>query len=61
MIRPRCGATDRLNKTNIGPAFEQMGRETVSQRMQRHRLLDTGGFGSLVKQTTELPGGHRLA
>src|ERR1035437_588802 len=27
----------RLNKTNIGPAFEQMGRETVAQCMQRHR------------------------
>ena len=38
---------ERLNKTNIGPAFEQMGRETVAQRMQRHRLLDAGRVGRL--------------
>jgi hypothetical protein len=45
----------------IGPPFEQMGRKTVAQRMQRHRLLDAGRVSRLVKQTIELPGCHRLS
>ena len=40
-------------------SFEQMGRKTVAQRMQRHRLLDAGRVSRLVKQTIELPGRHR--
>jgi hypothetical protein len=41
---------------DIGPTFEQMGRKTVAQRMQRHRLLDAGRVSRLVKRTIELPG-----
>src|SRR5260370_25330207 len=52
---------ESLNDADIGPPFEQMGRKTVAQRMQRHRLLDAGRVSRLVKQTIELPGRHRLS
>ena len=52
---------ESLNDADIGPPFEQMGRKTVAQRMQRHRLLDAGRVSRLVKQTIELPGCHRLS
>src|SRR6202045_3624621 len=52
---------ESLNDADIGPTFEQMGRKTVAQRMQRHRLLDAGRLSRLVKQTIELPGRHRLS
>src|SRR4029077_13544330 len=52
---------ESLNDADIGPTFEQMGRKTVAQRMQRHRLLDAGRGSRLVKQTIELPGRHRLS
>src|ERR1700730_8238938 len=52
---------ESLNDADIGPTFEQMGRKTVAQRMQRHRLLDAGRVSRLVKQTIELPGRHRLS
>src|SRR5712692_5834175 len=52
---------ESLNDPDIGPTFEQMGRKTVAQRMQRHRLLDAGRVSRLVKQTIELPGRHRLS
>src|SRR5712671_4612398 len=52
---------ESLNDADIGPTFEQMGRKTVAQRMQRHRLLDASRVSRLVKQTIELPGRHRLS
>src|ERR1700738_3068266 len=52
---------ESLNDADIGPTFEQMGRKTVAQRMQRHCLLDAGRVSRLVKQTIELPGRHRLS
>src|SRR2546423_4273064 len=52
---------ESLNDADIGPTFEQMGRKTVTQRMQRHYLLDAGRVSRLVKQTIELPGRHRLS
>src|SRR3982074_3090801 len=52
---------ESLNDADIGPTFEQMGRKTVAQRMQRHRLLDASRGSRLVKQTIELPGRHRLS
>src|SRR3984893_3316940 len=52
---------ESLNDADIGPTFEQMGRKTVAQRMQRHRLLDAGRVSRLVKQTIELPGRHPLS
>src|ERR1700730_12701847 len=62
----RCGVErfvteESLNDADIGSAFEQMGRKTVAQRMQRHRLLDASRLSRLVKQTIELPGRHRLS
>jgi len=42
-------------------AGEQMGREAVAQRVQRHTLLDPGRVGRLVEQAAQLAGGHRLA
>jgi hypothetical protein len=38
-----------------------MGREAVTQRMQRHALLDPGRIGRLMEQAAELAGRHRLA
>jgi hypothetical protein len=49
---------ESLNDADIGPTFEQMGRKTVAQRMQRQCLLDAGRISCLVKQTIELPGRH---
>jgi site-specific DNA recombinase len=51
----------RLDDSDIGAAFEQMGREAVAQRMQRHALLDPGCVRRLMKQAAQLAGGHRLA
>jgi hypothetical protein len=34
-----------------------MGRKTVAQRMQRHRLLDAGRVSRLVKQTIDTVSG----
>jgi len=52
---------ESLDDSDIGPTFEQMGRKTMAQRMQRHRLLDAGRVSCLVKQTIELPGCHWLS
>src|SRR6185437_15837301 len=41
--------------------FQQVGRETVAQRVQRHALPDPGRIGRLMKQAVELAGGHGLA
>src|ERR1700730_12167926 len=41
----RCGVgvtEESPNDADIGPTCEQLGRKTVAQRMQRHRLLDAG-------------------
>ena len=43
------------------PSLEQVGREAVAQRVQRHALLDPGRVGRLVEQAAQLAGGHRLA
>src|SRR5271169_614229 len=51
----------RLDFTNVGTVLEQVGREAVAQRMQRHALLDPGRIGSLMEQAVELAGRHRLA
>src|SRR6266436_9094188 len=51
----------RLDDANIGAVLEQMGRETVAQRMQRHALLDPGRIRRLMEQAVELAGRHRLA
>src|ERR1700675_837854 len=51
----------RLDFTNIGTVLEQVGREAVAQRMQRHALLDPGRIGRLMEQAVELSGRHRLA
>src|ERR1039458_4438391 len=51
----------RLDDADIGAALEQVGREAVAQRMQRHALLDPGRVGRLMEQAAELAGGHRLA
>src|SRR5712692_10612074 len=52
---------ERLDDSDIGAALEQVGREAVAHRMQRHALLDLGRVGRLVEQAAELAGGHRLA
>src|SRR5712692_7902103 len=52
---------ERLDDADIGAALEQMGREAVAQRMQRHSLLDPGRIGRLMEQAVELAGRHRLA
>src|SRR5271170_6218980 len=51
----------RLDFANIGTALEQVGREAVAQRMQRHALPDPGRIGRLMEQAVELAGGDRLA
>ena len=51
----------RLDFSNIGTAFEQVGREAVAQRVQGHALLDPGRIGRLMEQPAELAGRHRLA
>src|ERR1700674_5904657 len=51
----------RLDFTNIGTVLEQVGREAVAQRVQRHALLDPGRVGRLMEQAVELAGRHRLA
>src|SRR6202051_1073474 len=50
-----------LDDSDIGAALEQMRREAVAQRVQRHALLDPGRVGRLMEQAVELAGGHRLA
>src|SRR5260370_7911818 len=52
---------ESLNDADIGPTFEQMGRKTVAQRMQRHRLLYPGPASRLVNQPIPLPRRHRLS
>ncbi len=39
-----------LDDSDISVVFEQVGREAVPQRMQRHVLLDPGCVGCLVEQ-----------
>ena len=47
--------------SDIGAVLEQVGREAVAQRVQRHALPDPGRIGRLMEQAVELAGGHRLA
>jgi hypothetical protein len=54
-------AENRLDQTNIQALLEKMGGKGVPQRMQRHRLLDAGGFDCLMEQPRELTRGERLA
>ena len=54
-------AQQRLDDSDIGAALQQMGREAVAQRVQRHALLDPGFISRLVEQATQLAGGHRRA
>ena len=45
----------RLDDADIDAALEQMGREAVAQRVQRHALLDPGrGGGRLMEQAAQL-------
>ena len=50
----RCGVQfvvtqERLDDFDIGAALQQVGREAVAQRVQRHALLDPGFIGRLVE------------
>src|SRR6266568_5594495 len=51
----------RLDDSDIGTAFEQMGRKAVAQRVQAHPFPDPGPIGRLVEQPVELAGAHRRA
>jgi hypothetical protein len=51
----------RLDESDIGAVLEQVGREAVAQRVQRHALPDSGRIRGLMEQAVELAGGHRLA
>ena len=62
----RCGVQfveteERLDDYDISAALQQVGREAVAQRVQRHALLDLGFIGRLVEQSAQLAGGQRLA
>src|SRR6202048_2419458 len=52
-------AQQRLDDSDIGAALQQMGREAVAQRVQRHALLDPGFISRLVAEATQLAGGDR--
>src|SRR5215468_800429 len=54
-------AQERLDDSDIGAAFQQVGRKAVAQRVQRHTLPDPGCIRRLVEQPVELAGRHRLA
>src|SRR5260370_14435605 len=51
----------RLDDSNIGTALKQVGRKAVTQRVQRHALLDSGRLSRLMEQAAQLAAGHRLA
>src|SRR6516164_9987225 len=56
--RLKLGMSEQgLNHANVPAALEQMGREAVAKRMQRHRLAKPRGFGGLLEQPAELPRG----
>src|ERR1039458_466831 len=50
----------RRDDANIGAALEQMGREAVAERVQRHALLDPGRVGRPLEKPAQVAGGHRL-
>jgi hypothetical protein len=52
---------ERLDDSDIGAAFQQVGRKAVAQGVQRHTLPDLGCIHHLVEQPVELAGRHRLA
>src|SRR5436190_22408988 len=51
----------RLDGSDMGLAFEQMGGEAVAQRMQRHALPDPRSVGRFMEQAVELASGDRPA
>jgi hypothetical protein len=50
----------RHDDADIGAALEQMGREAVAERVQRHALLDPGRVGRPIEKAAQLAGGQRL-
>jgi hypothetical protein len=54
-------AQERLDDSDIGAAFQQVGRKAVAQGVQRYTLPDPGRIRRLVEQPVELAGRHRLA
>src|SRR5215470_1273177 len=52
---------ERLDDSDIGAAFQQVGRKAVAQGVQCHTLSDPGCIRRLVEQPVELAGRHRLA
>src|SRR5580704_3434303 len=50
-----------LDNPDISLVIEQVGREAVAQRVQRHALPDPGRIGGRMEQAAQLTGGHRLA
>ena len=44
---------ERLNDSDVGPAFEQVGRKAVTQRVECHGLLDAGRLGCLMEQAVQ--------
>src|SRR5215510_3671251 len=49
----------RLNQANVGAALEQMGREAMTERVERDRLAQSPVFGRLLEQPAELTRGQR--
>ena len=49
-----------LDDPDVGILFQEMSGEAVPQRMRRHPLLDSGGFGGGVDSAVELTGRQRL-
>ena len=47
-------AEQRLDRSDIGAAIEQVRRERVPERVQRHLLLDAGGGERLLEQPRDL-------
>ncbi len=54
-------AEQRLADPNVDAAPQPAGREAVAQRMQRHRLCDTGSGHRLMEEACELPGREPFA
>ena len=49
-----------LDHANIDILLEEVGGETVPQRVRRHALLDPGGLGGGTDGAAELTGRQRL-
>jgi len=48
-----------LNQANVGAALEQMGREAMTERVERERLAQSPVFGRFLEQPAELTRGQR--